>query len=132
MKDKIASSLERINAEGYFLNHDGLFKTPMEPNQISVSDCFQDNVMTLLLSIIPLIFKPSERKSCNSYASKHIVEQWLSSRYISNGQLILAMMALGYKYKTIKGSPNVLFYGSWTEPAVYGVVKYPFEVKALV
>ena len=71
--------------------------------------------LRLLLSIIPLILKPSERKSVGSYGAKHVLERLLSCGYISNGECIVAAVALGYKWRHVGGSsPNVVIYGSWT------------------
>jgi hypothetical protein len=71
--------------------------------------------LQLLFSIIPLIFIESSRKSIGSYSGKHVIEQLLDNKYISNGEFILVMLCLGYKMKTCNNSPNVLFYGNWSK-----------------
>ena len=70
-----------------------------------------------LFSIIPLIFRSSERKKISSYGGKHIVEELIKERYVSNGEFILVMLCLGYKHKIFKDTQNITFYGSWTSTA---------------
>lgn len=47
-------------------------------------------------------------KHCNSYRLKHIIERFLG-QYISNGQLILAMIQEGYAIEKQDRSPNCYF-----------------------
>lgn len=71
--------------------------------------------LRMLLSIIPLILKPSERKSVGSYGAKHVLEGLLTPGYVSNVECIVAAVALGYKWRHAGGSsPNISIYGAWT------------------
>ena len=114
----LSQKLKEIEERGDVLNHYGYFQKDSvirnrtnEGNEIVVNE----KHLCQLLSIIPLIFKSSERKSIGSYSGKHIVEKLFFSKYISNGEFILVMMSLGYKHRTFKDTPNVSFYGSWVD-----------------
>ena len=56
-------------------------------------------------------FEKSTRlyKIDSSYSIKHIVEKNMGE-YIANGELIAAMILIGFKYQRIPASPNVYFY----------------------
>ena len=69
------------------------------------------------LRIIPLLIVASDRKmSVNSYAGKHVVEKVLECGYISNGEFILCMLMLGYKWKLVDEctSQNAKFYAMYS------------------
>lgn len=65
--------------------------------------------LTLLATLIPLIFINKQRTLTYSYGGKHVVEAVIGN-YISNGEFILVMLALGYNYKYIEGH-NISFHG---------------------
>jgi len=51
-----------------------------------------------VIKLIPYLVKKTSRKGLlNSYRFKHYVENRITGGYISNGELILAMVYLGYK-----------------------------------
>src|SRR5690606_33807667 len=62
------------------------------------------------LQAMPRTKKPNRRRS--SYTWKDIAARWYSQRhpgddsYISNGMLIAAALALGFKVERIDGGPN--------------------------
>lgn len=70
---------------------------------------------------IPHLWEHAEkfgRHPQSSYGQKHEVERWIDahqdpaaicSSYVANGNFIAAMILLGFEYKMIKGSPNVIF-----------------------
>ena len=57
-------------------------------------------------------YKPSEKRinkmsqTYSSYYLKHLVEKW-SSRYISNGAFIAAVIYLNIPYRRIFGTPDI-------------------------
>ena len=64
------------------------------------------------ITIIPTVFEPVPSRThhlCNSYKGKHIIEEKIGS-YISNGELIVSMIYLGYKFMLIPKSLNCVFY----------------------
>ena len=89
-----------------FTNKERFDKDRFEFDLENISDCIKQ---------IPVLLKP--RKSINnkisSYGLKHTVERYRNSikriGYCSNGDLIVAMIMLGYQIKTIIGSPNCRF-----------------------
>ncbi len=124
----INNKLNEIKEKGDVLNHTGYYKgSNGREGDIAFDEIDQDNRVHLLFSIIPLIFQTSERKSIGSYGGKHIVEKFLTNGYVSNGEFILVMMCLGYKYKTQKDSPNVQFYGYWVD-TVENKLRHKFSV----
>ena len=133
IKTKLSDALNSFLAQNKALTHSGVQHKPTETmdSPIVVEDCLKSNKFQLLFQIIPLILKHSDRKSIGSYSGKHVVEKLLTPSYISNGEFILALVALGYKYKIKKDSLNVQFYGCWTDPPLYDEVKYPFEIKPI-
>ena len=63
----------------------------------------------IITQLIPLlVVKTSKKYLCHSYTFKHILEDITRDKYVSNGQAILAMMYMGYKYK-IQDSINLTF-----------------------
>lgn len=76
--------------------------------------------------MIPLMYAPSKTKKCGSYQMKHQVEHALAffcdNSYISNGELILAMISAGYKpifNKERPTSPNCEFRVTHLLPNIY-------------
>jgi hypothetical protein len=54
------------------------------------------------------VFSLNRKKS--SYGIKHLVERYIPGGYLSNGELIIAMVNLGFKYKKLSTrSPNCYF-----------------------
>ena len=69
--------------------------------------------------LIPLLYQPSSTRKSNSYTMKHHVEERLGSLvkgYVSNGELILAMLYLGYEMKPRDGL-NAIFLAKPTFPS---------------
>ena len=74
------------------------------PTELVMGDEYEEAV-----KIIPFLVKKTSKKGLlNSYRLKHIVEKNIPSRYLSNGALIVAMIALGYK-PTITSDWNSTF-----------------------
>lgn len=71
---------------------------------------FYASRIAYLLEAIPHLLKP--RSTLNtmmgSYGLKHYVERHIGG-YVSNGELIVAMLLLEYKMKRIEDSPNCFF-----------------------
>lgn len=64
------------------------------------------------VAVIPSIFQSphqtTTRYKMNSYKGKHIVEKQLG-KYVSNGEFIIAMILLEYRFQAISKSLNCLF-----------------------
>lgn len=111
---------DEIAARKMVLDHHGLVKpTVYAPLGVKYSsDTYwpidpEAHSIKMALKIIPLLIIPSERKlNVNSYWAKHWIENMLEDGHISNGEFILCMLMLGYKWKFCDKttSPNVLFY----------------------
>lgn len=121
---EIADKGDILNDHGYFVK-DYSGKIHTENGEININN----PRLHLLFSIIPLIFKSSERKSIGSYGGKHVVEKFFSHEYISNGEFILVMMCLGYKYKVYKDTLNPIFYGYWM-PTVENPHNFKYKFQA--
>jgi hypothetical protein len=126
----LARSARDLDEAGYHLNHNGIFKrTEFIAEQDQRVDVFNFNSerLHLLLSIIPLIMTPSERRTMGSYTAKHIVEKFFSQRYVSNGEFILCANALGYRMKNKMFPPNAEFYAK-CNVSTFPELRYPFVV----
>jgi hypothetical protein len=128
LSEQLSNKLKEIKDKGDILHQggyvvNGVLKSSKEHSEINC----EDKRLHLLFSIIPLVFKGSERRSIGSYSGKHIVEKFFVSEYISNGEFILVMMCLGYKFKVYKDNINVSFYGSWVD-TTNNELKYKFVV----
>lgn len=71
------------------------------------------NTIIEVIDIIPSLFYESEPSRThhllNSYKGKHIVENSIG-HYVSNGEFIIAMIYLGYKFRILPKSLNGVFY----------------------
>lgn len=115
----LKKTLKDIEGRGDTLTRNGYYMKGalVEKEPLITNDMLEEKRLHMLFSIIPLIFKTSERKTVGSYGSKHLVARFFNHQYFSNGEFIIVMIALGYKYKVRKDSINVTFYGSWVDTA---------------
>lgn len=120
-------TIEKCREDGYILCPDGIFtasaisnlgrvnkrleRAAYEPDKAEFD--YTNPRLRLLFSILPLILKKSDRKHIYSYGGKHVIEKLFRHSYISNGELILACIALGYKFKYETDTPNCNIYGQW-------------------
>lgn len=120
--DTVAASAEQVYMElaknKLALTKNGVYKVRKSgPAPCGEPVDVESPTIASALKVIPLLITPSLRKTINSYAGKHVVEKLLHTNYISNGELIMAMMMLGYKWRLPPGekdSVNVLFYALYT------------------
>lgn len=97
--------------------------------------------LTCMASLIPIIFEEMKRVESGSYGGKHIIENLIVTKgfsrgYVSNGEFILVMISLGYKYRlTSDKSPNLMFKGRFIKNifshnfSVLKKFKYKIELK---
>ena len=143
LREKLAHALNSFKLKDKLLTHCGVFNNKNGEGQkeaeklhalIDIEDCLKDTKFQLLFQILPLILKPSERKSIGSYSGKHHIEKLFKPSYITNGEFILATVALGYKYKMTTDHPNIKIYGNWSNTILISnptinPKNYPFEIK---
>ena len=124
------NKLKELEAQGHTLIESGFFPkdSTVLKNYPPTPINTKNKHLHLLLSIIPLIFSTSERRSIVSYGGKHTVEKFFQPSYVSNGEFILVMLCLGYRMKSFKDSPNTQFYGYWSKN-VDNELKHKFIVE---
>lgn len=106
----LKNAVETLCTKGLILRDEGVFTKEGEGTPLKIEG---NDRLRLITTIIPLIFRRSQRSTVGSYGAKHLLERQLAAGYISNGEAIAAMVALGYKWKAVPNSPNMAFYGTW-------------------
>lgn len=82
---------------GLYLNRNGLYCAPQKEqyDEKTVEHELQNLIMAS--RIVPFMVETSRMKALmSSYGLKHTVERALPSHYISNGDMILVMLMMGY------------------------------------
>lgn len=71
---------------------------------------FNFPVIDQCIDVIQLRFDPikSMNRNLSSYGLKHILERHIGT-YVSNGDIIVAMLTCGYRHFPIKNTPNCHF-----------------------
>ena len=71
---------------------------------------FNFEVIDQCIEVIQLRLDPirSINKNASSYGLKHLFEDYIGE-YVSNGDLIVAMLTCGYRYERSKETPNCFF-----------------------
>lgn len=107
---KIVSDLEQ---KGLYLNRSGLFLTPQTQKMTEEDIVKNFNVLHKAYKITPfLLITTSKKGLVGSYGLKHTVEKTMQENYISNGDIILVMLCLGYaltKQLFDNSNPNCVF-----------------------
>jgi len=126
MNDELIKIVEDLYNNDIILNADGIFDKKAikawekqshlhQPSQKTIIPFTKDEVahdsILKAAKILPFLLKRTKKKATtSSYGLKHYVERTISTQYngsyISNGQLILAMLYLKYEYKLDE-------FGSW-------------------
>lgn len=118
--DDLMKIVNELGARGIVLNSNGIYDaraikkwnhpinqhlggcTPVEP--FTSEQLLNADSILKAIKIIPLLVRTTSKKYLvGSYGMKHHVEKLISTNnngsYMSNGQLILAMIYCGYKYR---------------------------------
>ena len=128
---RIVSEFQNKYGNDLTINSNGIMTKQEEINynqKYNRNDTFRFDIHDVMsaIHVIPFLYTPHERKTSNSYVMKHKVErnpQYIKlkgHRYLSNGNLIIAMLIMGYKYRYDRGnyttpSPNIDFFVASTE-----------------
>jgi hypothetical protein len=110
--ENVREFISKTLPKALYLCNEGVVTTPYKPLG------FNYDTVKRLLNIIPKIYQKHEKKkfwNCNSYTAKNNLEQFISQKYelniyIANGECILALLLLGYEYKSVYSDlPNLTF-----------------------
>ena len=124
--ERVINQFQKRYGDNLTINSNGIMTKQSESEyneKYKCNNAFQLDVndITSAISVIPLLYTRHKRKICNSYSMKHKIERndhYIKLKghcYLSNGDLIIAMLIMGYKYRYNKGkraitNPNVDFY----------------------
>ena len=107
------SIVNEITKLGYTLSPNGLIKTGTRQNTPFTEKWINDRIDTFKKceALAPfLVRKNKSQHLVGSYGFKHTVERLLTEHYVSNGEVILIMLKIGYGLQHRGGdSPNVDF-----------------------
>jgi len=109
-RDKIKKICNDNNISSYGYNYKYKYRTDDMVDKTSICNILR------CMNEAPYIFKPLKTVyKTGSYGGKHSIEIYRrlfndkGNNYISNGEFIVAMILLGYKYKKYDNSPNFVF-----------------------
>ena len=124
--ERVINQFQKIYGDNLIINSNGIMTKQGENDynqKYKCNNAFQLDVndITSAIYVIPFLYAPHKRKTTNSYSIKHTIERndhyvkLKGHSYLSNGNLIIAMLISGYKYRYNKGNrtipnPNVDFY----------------------
>ena len=123
---RVVSQFQKRYGNNLTINNNGIMTNQDEcqyNQKYNCNEAFKLSVNDIqsAIHVIPFLYAPHNRKTCNSYSMKHTIEKndhYIKLKghgYLSNGDLIVAMLIMGYKYRYNKGNqtisnPNVDFY----------------------
>jgi hypothetical protein len=115
MDEQLFNIVKEWEARGIIINGDGIFNTDAQREWQKYhrmcntpqfnDDCFKTFTKEELsraaiietIKLLPYLLKTTLKKYLvGSYGLKHVVEKKITSQYISNGEVIIAMIYLGY------------------------------------
>lgn len=112
--DELYAIVCNLKEKGIILNADGIFDTKLptrfrdNTERVPFTQSEIENKLDVIhqaVKIAPFLVQTTTRKYLTgSYGLKHLVEKHLTSGYISNGEMILAMLYLKYEMKLPKES----------------------------
>lgn len=103
-------TVNRLRELGLHLYDNGIFTKPQNDRNALAVEAEWDTLMTASKLIPLMVLKTSRKGLVGSYGLKHVVERVMSAGYLSNGQLILVMLILGYTMMVPHGhGPNCSF-----------------------
>jgi hypothetical protein len=104
MQDQLLKIVTEYENQGIIIADEGIFNKNALKNYLRCGHSAPvpikaiNNYLLSAINLIPYLVKKTSRKGLlNSYHFKHCVEKRIAGGYISNGELILAMVFLGYK-----------------------------------
>ena len=124
--ERVINQFQKRYGDCFTINSNGIMTKQSESEyneKYKCNNAFQLDVNDIISAIyvIPLLYTQNRSKTTNSYTIKHKIERndkYIELKghcYLSNGDLIIAMLIMGYKYRYNKGkraitNPNVDFY----------------------
>jgi len=104
---EMLSQYPTLTSNGFDGDPSWVLTTPWESPDFNT-----ERIRFIAERMIPLMYAPSKTKKCGSYQMKHQVEHavafFCENPYISNGELILAMICAGFKPVFNKSRPKSL------------------------
>ena len=112
MNQDLYNIVLKLNSEGVVLNSTGIYTTKEEPfKQEEINQSIE--VLKDAIKLIPFMVKKTTKKALvGSYCLKDKVEK--HTGYLSNGQVILCMLYLNYRY-LIRHQMNCSFFCLYAE-----------------
>ena len=123
---RVISEFQNRYGDNMTINSNGIMTKQDERDYNQKNSCrnaFELSVNDIIsaIHVIPLMYASHKTKTSNSYSMKHKIEknkhyiELKGHSYLANGNLIVAMLIMGYKYRYERGNgatpnPNVDFY----------------------
>lgn len=116
--------------DGMLLNNDGLHlaKTSKASEFTEEELNARKACLDKCKNIVPFLVTKKKQHLIGSYQFKHVVENLVSEGYVSNGEIILVMISLGYSVQWYNTSVNCEFGCIYAKSDIYEAMRQEDEV----
>lgn len=139
LQEEILKLISLYDENGWMIHCGGISRKDAkrrpdcEMKPITFTDDCRITVIRKCMGIIPLLVsKTSTKALTNSYGLKHVLEDTIVEKYVSNAEAIIAMLLLGHRISlpepSSKWNPNCNFFCKYTKCDYLTTRQNPFSL----